>query len=329
MKLKYYNLDDQHLIQEAKKGKRIGIKLPDGLMPYAIQILQFLKKQQINVQLIANTCFGACDFLNIDDFDRILCIGETSMPYLINQYRPPVSFIEVTYEYPISLLEKTLIFLKEKKIGLASITPFIHNIMKCKKFLEQKNHHVYIGKKSRRTVVDGQILGCDFSTATTIANKVDTFLFIGDGFFHPLGLYLATKKPVVALNPIEETVCSNEIKKRADKVLKQRYATISKAFDSNLFGIIVTQKIGQKRMLLAKQIQNIIEDHGKMGEIILVDTIQKDIQYLNFDCFVSTACPRFAIDDSINYKKPILTPIELEVLFGTRLWEQYEFDQIL
>jgi 2-(3-amino-3-carboxypropyl)histidine synthase len=47
------------------------------------------------------------------------------------------------------------------------------------------------------------------------------------------------------------------------------------------------------------------------------------------DAFVSTACPRIAIDDALRYKKPILTPVELEVSLGIRRWDDYVFDSIL
>jgi 2-(3-amino-3-carboxypropyl)histidine synthase len=47
------------------------------------------------------------------------------------------------------------------------------------------------------------------------------------------------------------------------------------------------------------------------------------------DCFVSTACPRIAIDDYLQYKIPIITPVELKILLGKISWEMYEFDEII
>ena len=65
--------------------------------------------------------------------------------------------------------------------------------------------------------------------------------------------------------------------------------------------------------------------------IIAINNFSPEIlqSFNNIDCFVSTACPRIAIDDYIQYKKPILTPIELEIVIGKRKWEDYTFDQIL
>ena len=44
---------------------------------------------------------------------------------------------------------------------------------------------------------------------------------------------------------------------------------------------------------------------------------------------VVSACPRIAIDDSQMYKKPLLTPQELEIVLNKRQWENYQLDEIL
>lgn len=44
---------------------------------------------------------------------------------------------------------------------------------------------------------------------------------------------------------------------------------------------------------------------------------------------VSIVNPRIAIDDYMQYKILILTPIELEIVLDKRKGEGYEFDQIL
>ncbi len=46
-----------------------------------------------------------------------------------------------------------------------------------------------------------------------------------------------------------------------------------------------------------------------------------------FDAYVVVACPRVPIDDYENWRKPVLTPREVEILLGLR--EDYEFDEIL
>ena len=52
------------------------------------------------------------------------------------------------------------------------------------------------------------------------------------------------------------------------------------------------------------------------------------LPFMDLDAFVVTACPRIAIDDSIWYKKPLLTPQELLIVLDEKTWEDYEIDEI-
>ncbi len=321
MKLKYYEIDEDELLKKIGDEKRVVIKLPEGFINYSSKISEFLSKNGIDAIIYASPVYGACDFVSVDR--KTIFIGEAEMPYLKNK---KIEFVEARYEYEVKFLEKVVDSVGEK-VGLASITPFIHKINDAKKFLEENGKIVYIGKKSRRTKYDGQVLGCDFSSATSIANMVDDFVFIGDGFFHAIGLAIATRKNVFVANPI-----SGEIKKcneMKEKLLKQRYATIAKAMDAKNFGIIVGEKKGQTRYRLAIEMKKLAEQHGRKASLMMANNITSYIDYFDFDAFVSTACPRVAIDDAMKFKKPVLTPIEFEILLGEREWNNYEFDQIL
>ena len=84
-------------------------------------------------------------------------------------------------------------------------------------------------------------------------------------------------------------------------------------------------------MTLAKEIKKILEDAKMQAYIILVDNVSPDVllPYLELDAFVVSACPRIAIDDSQMYKKPLITPQELEIVLNKREWENYQLDEIL
>ena len=73
-----------------------------------------------------------------------------------------------------------------------------------------------------------------------------------------------------------------------------------------------------------------IHKEGKEAYIILMDHISPEllIPFMDLDAFLVTACPRIAIDDANMYKKPLLTPQELEIAIGRRKWEDYEIDEI-
>ena len=84
-------------------------------------------------------------------------------------------------------------------------------------------------------------------------------------------------------------------------------------------------------MKLAKESKKSLEDNKMEAYIIMADNINPDIllPYMELDAFVVSACPRIAIDDSQMYKKPLLTPQELEIVLNKRQWENYQLDEIL
>jgi 2-(3-amino-3-carboxypropyl)histidine synthase len=96
-----------------------------------------------------------------------------------------------------------------------------------------------------------------------------------------------------------------------------------------MFGIIVSKKIGQVRMEMAADLKRLAEKHGRAAEIFLMDLVSPDfLEGYRVDAWVNTACPRIAIEDYLQYKKPILTPPEFEIVLGERNWKDYQFDEI-
>jgi len=96
-----------------------------------------------------------------------------------------------------------------------------------------------------------------------------------------------------------------------------------------VFGIIVSRKIGQERMGLATDLKALAEKHDRQANIFLMDLVSPDLlEGYRVDAWVNTACPRIAIEDVLQYKQPILTPQEFEVVLGERAWKDYLFDEI-
>ncbi len=184
-----------------------------------------------------------------------------------------------------------------------------------------------VGEPDGRTAYAGQLLGCDVETARSVVDKVNSFLYVGTGDFHPLGVALAVEKKVVASDPFTGEVKDMESLK--EKILRQRFAAIASAREAQKFGIIVSRKLGQYRMGLAMTIKRLLESEGRQGYLLLMDLVGPDsLKGYKVDVFVSTACPRIAIDDSSQYDRPILTPPELDIALGRREWGQYELDEI-
>jgi len=336
MELAGYHLDLQRIIDiiKEKKAKTVAVQIPEGLRRHAQTLVDTLeKKTGTLVMLCADPCYGACDLaadrLRRLNIDLVVHVGHTEIPILHSEI-PTVYANAVSMRDSSAVVAQAVPHLVGKRIGVVTTAQHLEELNKIEGVLKSHRLIPVIGKCDPRAAC-GQILGCDFSAGTLIQDQVDCFLFIGSGMFHPVGLALATHKPVIAADPYTGEVRREEIETLKDKLLRQRYATIALAQAASRFGIIVGLKAGQQRLDLAKHIRKLLTEQGKTSVLLLMDHCSPlALQgFAELECFISTACPRIAIDDSALYPRPMLTPVELEVALGLRPWEDYVFDQIL
>jgi 2-(3-amino-3-carboxypropyl)histidine synthase len=329
------DLDKAVKIINKKNFKKVVLQIPEGLKIHFTKFVEFLEeKTNADVLISASPCFGACDLVSNElkglGVDLVVQIGHEPINDIKTE--PPTLFINVKSDINISkVVEKVIPLIKDKKIGLVSTAQHAHKLEEIKKILENKNFEVFIGRGDSRISLAGQILGCNFSSANSVAKDIDLFLFIGSGNFHPLGLMLSTKKKVIACDPYTNEVKEKELEDLKDMVLKQRYGAIARAKNACTFGILVGTKSGQQRIKLAFKIKEKLNSKEKKSYIFTLDNFTPVViqSFLGIDCFISTACPRIAIDDYMQYKVPIITPVELDILLGYKKWEEYGFDEIL
>jgi 2-(3-amino-3-carboxypropyl)histidine synthase len=316
--------------------KQVLIQIPEGLKNHFAKIVEFIESETNATTIIsADPCYGACDIVHSEfrnlNVDLVIQIGHAEIP-LIKDLPIPTLFINAKTDIDISkVVNEAITYLEGNRIGLITTAQHVHYLDKASRILKTKNFTPIIGSGDNRISLKGQVLGCNFSAAVSIVNKVDSFLFIGSGNFHPLGLLLSTNKPVVVCDSYTSEVRKKELIDIKDMIIRQRYGAIARSKNAKNFGIIVGIKKGQQRMDLALKLKEKIKIKQKKSYIFTVDNIQPSYleSYRNIDCFVSTACPRIAIDDYMQYKIPILTPIELDILLGFRKWEDYKFDELL
>lgn len=330
IKMSMYNMDLDKVIRKinSKNVETVGLQFPEGLKMQATKIARKIEEETESTVIISgDPCFGACD---VSDYkmkgsvDLIVHYGHTPLPL---KYEVPTIFVEAFANIDIKEnLNQCLDELKDySRIGLVTTTQHLHLLNEIKDYLEDNGKEVVLG--SSKSTRKGQVLGCNFSSIKNLDAEI--FLFIGSGNFHPLGINLFSNTPVLALDPY-----NNELRKMdeyADRILRIRFARITKARTAEKWGIIVSSKEGQYRMNLAKEIKKILEEQGMEAYIILMDNVSPDalLPYMELDAFVVSACPRIAIDDSQMYKKPLLTPQELEIVLNKREWENYQLDEIL
>jgi 2-(3-amino-3-carboxypropyl)histidine synthase len=308
-----------------RNAKTVGLQFPVGLRTRAVELAQEIESRAGVMCLVsADPSFGACDIADMP-VDLIVHLGHAPMPHL--RYNrvffydlpgpPLVSFAFVDAAEPML----------PKRIGLLTTTQFRGWLPLVKQHLEEAGHEVHIGEADKRVAYAGQLLGCDYHTAEVVLKEVDGYLYIGTGDFHPLGVAFLTDKPIVIADP--ERGSARDLADLKDRILRQRYAAIARAQDAKTFGIIVSKKLGQVRMELARDLKALAEKHGRQASIFVMDLVSPDfLEGYRVDAWVNTACPRIAIEDVLLYRKPLLTPQEFETVLGERKWEDYAFDEI-
>jgi len=222
-----------------------------------------------------------------------------------------VLFVEAKAKKDIvGAISKSLKGIPEKKIGLISTVQFANQLLDVKRYLQSKGKIAVIGKPSGSAVLDGQILGCDVSAATSIENKVDCFLYIGTGEFHPLGILAKTEKSIYVLDPFTEKLRAVP-KEEKQKLWKKQILRLAQFKDCKTIGILVSTKPGQCKLQAdPEKIKKVLEKKGKKAYLFIGDSItDSELQnYLNIDGWVNTACPRLADD---TFSKPFVNAIDL------------------
>jgi len=319
-----FDLDIGRVISiiEKRGTQRVGLQFPEGLKLRGLTVAnEIQKKTGAVVYISGNPCYGACDvdYALRDCVDILFHFGHAEIEPL-----EKVVFIEARSNAEvIPALEQALKMLKGNSIGLVATVQHVHKLNEARDFLTKYGKRCVIGKGDSRIKYDGQVLGCNFSAARV---NVDEFIYVGSGDFHPLGVALATGKRVIVADPT-----LNEAREaNPEPILRQRHAVIAKALDANSFGILVSTKKLQMRLSLAEKLcQKAKKKHLDAHIIFMNEITSGQLTQFRVDAFVDTACPRIATDDVALFKKPVLSPIEFEIVLGERDWSKIKFDEIL
>lgn len=315
-----FNIGEAKSELEEIDAEKILLQLPDGLKP---EIFDFAKIFDQDVTVWGGTCYGACDLpKEIGEYDALVHIGHSEIPNLEVNY--PVIYLpgkNVTFQkLPEKILDKL-----EGKVALYATIQYIHRLEDIEEQLLENDIKPVIGKGDDRVKYPGQILGCNYSVQVKDA---DTHLYIGTGKFHPLGLAFSLDQNVWTFNPSSGEISKID-QKDWDQFKRNRFGSISKAKNCKRFGVIVSNKKGQSRFSLARQLVKMGEKEGLNVVLIEMDEVsEKSIKNMQLDCLVNTACPRISLDDSERFDFTILTPDEYEVVLEKEKWENMSIDEI-
>ena len=326
MEVTTFDLEEKRLSEEISKrgAKRVLIQLPEGLKTEGPSLAAVAEKAGALAVVSADPCYGACDLATLDakslDADLIIHYGHSKM---IEQEQVPTVYIEAKAKVKIKeAVKKAIPLLKRwNKIGLITTVQHVQALDEARELLLEAGKTVAIGDAGHLKH-PGQVTGCDYSNAKSVSKEIEAFLFVGGGRFHALGATLAAAKPTIIADPFEKRAYS--IEKGAQRILRQRWASICEAEKGESFGVLVGLKAGQKKLDEALKIKEKLEKSGKKATLLAVREINPEVlmQFPGIDAFVNTACPRVSLDEASKFLEPVLTANEAFVLLGETDWEE-------
>ncbi|HIH39804.1 TPA: hypothetical protein HA219_03745 [Candidatus Woesearchaeota archaeon] len=182
------------------------------------------------------------------------------------------------------VLKKALPLLKGK-IGIVTTVQFLHLMKEAKQFLDEHNIN---------STILGQVLGCNIEV--TKNSDADSFLYIGDGLFHPKGLIVQKERHVIMADPL-----SNKVRELTKEEIKRfeniRYKGQVTFHSSKNIGVLVSLKPGQEHLVAGLTLKKKYPD--KNFYILVFDDLNfaslEDFPFI--ECYVNTMCQRISYDD--------------------------------
>ena len=309
-------VDEQKIFEIISEKKPISVAIngPDGILPKIQETAQhIMEKFDIPAFVLGDTTWGTCDLnsngAKVLGAEILFNVGHTNkLDTFENNVVMIDAFDNVTFDH---VLPKCIEKFSGKTISLITDSQHLHEVEHVKKFLEENNISVKIGK-GKGQLNDGQVFGCEFYPAVETKDNVDGNLFLGQSNFHAAGIALSTRKPTFVLDPYFNEI--RDVTDFAKKLEKKATLAIFKAAEAQVFGIIVGLKEGQFAMITALKFKKEFENAGKSIQLFALTDITSDRlkNFKGIDAFIQVACPRISTDNQ--FDKPVLSTPQANAL---------------
>ena len=309
-------IDEEKIFKIISERKPITVAIngPDGILPKIQETARrIMEKFDIPAFVLGDTTWGTCDLnsngAKVLGAEILFNVGHTNkLDTFENDVIMIDAFDNISFD---KVLPKCIEKFNGKTISLITDSQHLHEVEHVKKFLEENNVSVKIGK-GKGQLNDGQVFGCEFYPAVETKDNVDGNLFLGQSNFHAAGIALSTKKPTFVLDPYFNEI--RDVTEFANKLEKKATLTVFKAADAQVFGIIIGLKEGQFAILTALKFKKELETLGKTVQLLALTDITNDRlkNFTGIDAFIQVACPRISTDNQ--FDKPVLSTPQANAL---------------
>jgi 2-(3-amino-3-carboxypropyl)histidine synthase len=317
-------IDEVRVVEEIRRVKPrfVLLSCPEGYLRQVEDLASRLEKEfGVQTMVSADLCYGVCDTADSEALklgvDLAFHIGHRSgftrvggRTVLVDVF-DDVDFSKVV-KVAVSLLKKQ----RYSRVGLCTISQHLHSLDSVKDLLESCGFEVVVGRGHER-LLDGQVMGCRFTTSFRVRDDVDALVFLGQSRFHAVGVALSTGKPTLMLDPYSNIV--EDMQSQVDQWSKRTVLQIYKAVDAKRFGVIIGLREGQMLSEQAVHLKKRIQEFGRDAQLITLREVTEErlAPFRDVDAFIQTACPRISIDGSV-FSRPVLSTPQAEALFD--LW---------
>ena len=340
-----YDIELDKIISEIRRYQpnKVLLQMPDGFKKHYIIIAETIREKlreenlpTPEIILDVDPNYGSCMIRDtICRFaDLIIHLGHSEYPWrLATGKRPPCRIMYIPLEYKPLLNRKVLEDILRitnhhglRRVGVLASVQHQRQLNQVSTFLRNTGIHTVSINPFYEWGAPGQILGCEFSAALAVKNKVDGFLVISGGLFHALGVGLATGKKTIRVDPYTGIV--EDMDTHTKRFLRVRYYKILEAMNAKSWGLIHGETYGQHRpwlrnLLMRKMLNKGYKVYEFISSILLKEFIL-NIDVDSIDAYAVTSCPRLALEDLSSLEKPVLTPGETFMVIENRL-EPYRF----
>ena len=309
-------IDEEKIFKIISERKPITVAIngPDGILPKIQETARrIMEKFDIPAFVLGDTTWGTCDLnsngAKVLGAEILFNVGHTNkLDTFENDVIMIDAFDNISFD---KVLPKCIEKFNGKTISLITDSQHLHEVEHVKKFLEENNVSVKIGK-GKGQLNDGQVFGCEFYPAVETKDNVDGNLFLGQSNFHAAGIALSTKKPTFVLDPYFNEI--RDVTEFANKLEKKATLTVFKAADAQVFGIIIGLKEGQFAILTALKFKKELEILGKTVQLFALTDITNDRlkNFTGIDAFIQVACPRISTENQFDI--PVLSTPQANAL---------------
>jgi len=319
-----YHFEIEKTIWKIQKSKaaHAGLQFPDGLLQWATQIAEILKRfapedgRQLTVTIMGDINYGACciddiggaavgvDFLVHYGHSCLVPVDQTVVKTMYVFVRIDVDMYHLIETIKLNFPEP-----EETSFSLMGTAQFNAAIAGATEALKKEGYDVVAPRAT--PLSQGEGLGC---TAPTLTN--DICINICDGRFHIEALMMQNKDVTFyRYDPYTQVFTTESFDH--EQLEKIRTQEILKARDAKVVGLILGTLGRQGSVGVLEGVRSLFEEHNVETFTILLSEITKEKLDLfpTVDAWVQIACPRLSLDWGHFFTKPLLSSYEAYTIF--------------